>query len=290
MYIKLNDNIKSSEYYNAMTKYPPDVPVFIVSTGRCGTTTLTQILQVHPDVCCLNEAPPRLRTEAFMSWSKFYPVNHIKERVRFKREKLITQIINNRLVYIEGTPPASHLINILYDLFNAKFIHLYCDGREFIRRAADKEWHKKSNPIESLFTMIRRKFLLGIMGARKVDRRLIPPRELNTQIEKLAWLWVEVNNIIINRMSQLPTSHYFPLKLEDLGKNMLVKLHEYIGIKIYPDVLTEMSEIQKRLVNSSVPVFPEFKKWTEQEKRRFEKIAGHMMRKLGYDLNIEEVK
>lgn len=278
---------QSEKEMKAFRGWQLNSPVFIVSTGRSGTTTLTQILQMHPDVCCLNEAKPALRTEGCMTWSGYYSLKRIEQRIRLKREKLISQITQNRFVYIEGTPPASHLINMLYSLFNARFVHLFTDGREFVRRAADKGWHEKSNPVGEFLTMLRRRFLLGIMGGRKIDRRMKPPSDLKTQIEKLAWLWVTVNEVIIHQMSALPENFRFSLKLEDINEDELVRLHEYIGIKVYPEVLTEMLEfLKKQLAEFPQPSFRPYDEWNEHEKKRFGQIAGDMMNKLGYDLNI----
>lgn len=268
---------------NSYRSYPPKEPVFIVSTGRSGTTTLTQILQIHPELCCLNEARPSIRTESFMKWLGSYPESYIKKRVKHKREKLISQITENRLVYIEGSPPASHLIGVLHLLFKFRFIHLFCDGREFIRRAADRRWHEKPSLTQWIWTAIRRNFLLSIVGARKVDRRLIPPSKHKTKIEKLAWLWVEVNESILRQMAELPDSHKFSLKLEELDEKKLIELHDFIGVKIYPDIFSEMLDLlKKKQIFAGEPVFPSYSEWSEDEKKRFDEIAGDMMRRLGY--------
>lgn len=272
------ENIKSSSIHKK--------PVFVVSTGRSGTTTFTRILQIHPEVCCLNEVQPPLRPEGFMKWSGYWAEAFIEKRVLDKRDKLIKQITANRLVYIEGTPPASHLISELHKLFDARFIHLYCDGSAFVQRAVERGWHKKRPLLSQLLIFVRRRFFMRFVEGGKVDRWLTPPSDMKTQFEKVIWLWVEVNKTIIRSFSVLPETHKFSVRLESLNKDLLLELHKFLELKVYPEVLDEMTEILTKAIDQAgeSALHHPYPEWSEHEKKRFGEIAGDMMRKLGYDI------
>jgi len=124
-------------------------PVFIVSTGRAGSTMIARLLAMHPDVCALHEPHPHLRTEAFVKWSA-------------------------------------------------------------------------------------------------------PERK-------------------------------FSLSLEGVDKQSLTALHDFIGIRVYPELLEEMLEVVYQRPNrTKTYTFPPHTEWSGWEKQRFEEIAGNMMRTLGY--------
>lgn len=57
-------------------------PVFIVSTGRSGSTMIARALALHPSLCVFHEPHPHLRTEAFVKWLKPDP-----DRKKTNREK-----------------------------------------------------------------------------------------------------------------------------------------------------------------------------------------------------------
>ncbi|OGW32958.1 MAG: hypothetical protein A2X59_05030 [Nitrospirae bacterium GWC2_42_7] len=260
-------------------------PVFVVSTGRSGTTTLTQILQIHPEVCCLNEVQPPLRPEGFMKWAGYWSDSLIEKRVLDKRDKLIKQITANRFIYIEGTPPVSHLIAEMSKLFDAKFIHLYCDGRAFVQRAVERGWHKKTSLLSRVLLFVRRRFFMRVVSGGKADRWLIPPPALNTQFEKVTWLWVEINRTILRSFSDLPEDRKFSLRLEGLDKDMLLELHKFLGLKVYPEALNEMKEFLDKTISRVKELEPPlYSEWSDREKSRFNEIAGDMMHSLGYTL------
>lgn len=257
-------------------------PVFIVSTGRCGSTMLSRILAIHPSLFVFNQYPS-LRTEAFVKWSDPRRVKEIEKKIRKKREELLNMVRRNRLIYVENSTSAALLIDELYRLFNARFIFIYRDARDFIRSGMSRGWYKPESLRHRFKTLIRRRFLIDT-GKDTVDTLLIPPRDFKTRFEKIAWRWVEINRIILDRFSFLPDGHKLFFKVEELGRESLIGVHNFLGIKVDEAMIVEMLAIAATKPNKSPNHdFPPYGEWSEYHKRLFKKIAGDMMLRLGYN-------
>ena len=260
-----------------------DTPFFVVCTGRCGTTTLVQLLRMHPKLCALNAPRPHLSVEALVKWAAPHKQEKIENKIRRKRSNLIAQVIANNYVYVEASNYSANLIEELSRLYNGKFIHLYCDGRDFVRRGLAKDWYEKKLFRYELQAWIRRKFLTDI-GRTRVDHQLPPPKKLRTRLEKITWLWVEINRNVIRYLSGLPDERKFSLRLEDLDRNMLINLHKFFGVEIIPDVLDRMAQsLEKTVKEAAASSADSFEEWSEPEKAQFNLIAGEMMEMFGYN-------
>ncbi len=188
----------------------------------------------------------------------------------------------NRLVYVESSNYASHLIDELYRIFDAKFVHLYRDGRDFVRSGLERNWYLPLPLRSRIKTWIRRRYLIDI-GKSAVDYQLLPPIELKTRFEKIAWLWSEINKVILNSFSSIPMDRKFSLRLENFNIESLTELHNFIGINIHQELLNKMLEIANSKPNKSKKnTIPHHSNWSDYEKQRFNAIAGDMMRTLGY--------
>lgn len=259
-----------------------DAPFFVVCTGRCGTTTLVRLLRMHPKVCALNAPRPHLSVEAFAKWSGSIQKDKILNKIRRKRSNLITQIISNNYVYVEASNYCANLIEELNELYSPKFIHLYCDGRDFVGRGLAKDWYKKKFFRHELQALIRRKFLIDI-GRTRVDHQLSPPGELKTRVEKITWLWTELNRTILRYFSRIPEESKFSLRLENLDRKTLIDLHTFLGLDMIPEVLDKMMVFLEQTVRESYNSIPHpFENWPDKEKEQFNRIAGETMKILGY--------
>ncbi|MDP2157750.1 MAG: hypothetical protein Q8K68_08595 [Nitrospirota bacterium] len=257
-------------------------PVFIVSTGRAGCTMLGIVLSVHPSLCVFNNINPSLRTEAFIRWEYPKRSKEIEKRVRDKREKLVSQVKRNRLVYVESSTAAPMLIDELDSLFHAKFVHLYRDGRTFLRSGMEREWYKSEQFSHSIKTILRRRFFVET-GRSTTDTLLTPPPGLATRFEKIAWRWMEINRVILESLAALPPERTFSFRLEDAGRKSFGDLLDFLGVGRDEVVLQEMLKLAESRPNRTKRFTnPSPQEWPEWEKRRFDKIAGGIMTKLGY--------
>lgn len=259
-------------------------PVFIVSTGRCGSTMLSRVLAIHPSLFVINQFPS-LRAEAFVKWSHPGRAKSVERKIRKKREELLAAVRRNRLMYIENSTSAALLIDELYRLFDAKFIFIHRDGREFLRSGMSRHWYEPEPLLQRAKTWLRRRFLIDT-GRDTVDTLLIPPPALKTRFEKIAWRWVEVNRIIIEKTAAFPEERTLTFSVASLDHDCLLKIHRFLGIPIDNALIREMLVIAATKPNRTEEYrFPSYHDWSSREKQEFKDIAGDMMRTLGYSMD-----
>lgn len=154
-------------------------PIFVVGTGRCGSTIFDRILSYHPNLAWLsiycNKYPnkPHLNRLALQMLDLPLPTSYVrklvypiepyrfweyycrgfsepcrdllKEDVTFKMKKNVQKVMaqmltdkrNRLLVKITGWPRIGFLKEIFPD---AKFIHVYRDGRAVVNSLLDVSW------------------------------------------------------------------------------------------------------------------------------------------------------
>ena len=267
-------------------------PLFIVSTGRSGSNMLARVLGQHPTLCALHEPRPHLNAEAYARWSGSHPASVIQRHVRAKRDALIGQIQENNFIYVESSHYCSHLIPLLRAQYGAKFVHLYRDGRRFVRSGLDRaHWYDEGAQASSwadaakqyMKRHLRRTYFVDFDGASFADHRLRPPRALATRFEKVVWLWVEINQAILNGLDHVPEGAKMSLQLEDFGEDALRALHDFAEVRVLPDTLEQMlakAEQRPNKTEDRTAAAPEA--WSAWRQRRFKEIAGAMMAALGY--------
>ena len=199
-------------------------------------------------------------------------------------DELIAAVRRNRFIYVENSTSAAFLMNELYELFDAKFIFIFRDGRDFVRSGMSRGWYKPESMMNRLKTLLRRRFLIAT-GRDTADTLLIPPAEYKTRFEKIAWRWVAVNRIILNHLASLPDGRVFSFKLEDLDREKLISIHSFLGIDADETLITEMLDVAGSKPNKSLNYdFPPFAEWSVMNRERFGVIAGDLMQMLGYQL------
>ncbi len=79
------------------SKYPP---TFIVSTGRCGSTLMSRLVRMHPNILSISEFFMSLATRAFVrktldgkQFWKLLSVSHTGERLVFNPDQLVDEFL-----------------------------------------------------------------------------------------------------------------------------------------------------------------------------------------------------
>ena len=269
------------------------VPIFIVSTGRAGSKMIAKTLAKHPAALALHEPLPNLNMEAFAHWKSSHTTQEIKKRVSSKRRDLLNKVEGNGLIYIESSHYCSHLILILNDLYGAKFMYLYRDGRDFVRSGLEREgWYPenifsshlqgKKKILQAFKRKVRRRFLKQV-GYTWEDHRLLPPDKYRSRVEKISWLWVEINTVIQNSLSKLPADKHISIRLEDFNKGGLNKVLSFLELTASDSIKAQMVKTSEQKPNKTDDrtVLP-FNEWKKRDKGKFWNIAKEMMETLEY--------
>ena len=149
--------------------YKPNTPVFIIGTGRCGTTLLVKILDSHPQLIGFPgeanslwhpksypfatksiETPSIIENpELFTALSvKSWPPNHEKKlKNTFAGYHLMNGI---RQTFFVKSAMISFMVPKILTLYpEAKFIHIYRNGPAVVESFLKKEWEKYQSIFDS---------------------------------------------------------------------------------------------------------------------------------------------
>jgi len=268
-------------------------PVFIASTGRSGSKMIARVLDIHPAIRAYHEPEPHLNVESYARWKGSHSAKRIRSKIQRKRMDLIKE--EEDRIYIESSHYCSHIITDIHSVFNSLFIHLYRDGRPFVRSGLERDWWYPKSYADvrgrgtfkgfreiAITRRLRRTFLLNI-GHVMDDHRLAPPFHFKTRLEKISWLWTEINRSILSQLDALPSSAYTSIALEDFSPSLIRDLLHFVGVDRDSDLIDEMITMGRRRPNRTKSrSIPPFDEWTDEDQTTFWKIAGDMMDRLGY--------
>ncbi|HLC17243.1 MAG TPA: sulfotransferase [Thermodesulfovibrionia bacterium] len=248
--------------------------VFVLSTGRTGTKTLANLLSLSPDIAAFHEPVPKLvkaSFDAFMQADKSL-AEHWGSLVMYARDDYIFNANLHGKLYIETNNRLTYLASALARAFpDSRFIHLHRNPFEVIYSALRRQWYE-NHPWDF---------------ARIMPRQGDPFAEswnTMTALEKNAWYWAKVNELIIAFFQSLPDWRKFTLPSELLfktDKQTIDALFEFIGAQI-PQAMQIQQVISTKL--NAQGGAPSLKTWTEQERETVKRITQKIAFQLGYEL------
>lgn len=262
-----------------MTSTPP---VFVVSTGRAGSQMLARALAKVPGVLALHEPKPHLITEGYLRWKRGISSEEAARCIRSKRSDLIDQVAQSGLTYIESSHYCSHLIPELARLFDARFVFLHRDPRGFTRSGlARPGWYSAKGPAERFKSLIRQRLKVGAeVGYYWHDHRLDPPAHLSTRMEKIAWLWTEMNRVIVRDLEAVAPDRKLEFRLDAVGPESFGALLAFVGGDGRDaSTLDAMLAVAERKPNKRKHQPASVEDWDEEA---FRSITEAMAGKLGY--------
>jgi len=250
---------------------------------------LARVLGLLPEVVGFHEPKPWLNVEAYLSWSGKRDSDWLRRRLGRRRDGLIEQVRASGLGYVESSHFLSHLIPELQDRYEARFIHLYRDGRDFVRSGLGRNWYRRSRVDEWVKTQIRRTFALDL-GFSWADHRLDPPGRLRSRFERIAWLWAEINGVILRGLERVPPGRVESVRVEDFGEDTVRRLSRFLGFELEENLLKRMLGVAARRPNRTRryrAASPDA--WSDRQIEQFYAIAGEMYERLGYADPVHEV-
>lgn len=213
------------------------VPSFVLSTGRCGTKLLSDIIQINPNFVVAHQPTPELSYMAGYAYQQGGTnTNEGRMLIDACRYEAIRDAWLLNKTYVETNNRITFFTPQLVQLYpNSRFIHLERDAIGFVASGYSRNWYA----YEKLFDEGR------ITPRPEADI----PWEGFSQVQKIAWLWVETNRFIRESLSLLSDERKFyiesgqlytdPAKVRDLLK--------FIGITDIP--ITKIKKTQSRPVN-----------------------------------------
>ena len=203
---------------------------FVLSTGRTGTVTITEVLNTCGNVVAMHEPKPSRR---FHILSKLYLQDKLKKEILARlylnaRKQILERIQKN--YYIEVNPFAwgfGEVFCVLFD--NPKILHIVRDIHTYlvsIMNFKAKGWHR----------YIINYIPFWDIKVNKIIKDIDDWNSLTFE-EKVAWRWVLMNKTIDENEKYTP--NYLRVRFEDIftqdeevQKNSLKKITNFFDIQL----------------------------------------------------------
>ncbi len=240
---------------------------FIVSTGRSGTVTISELLSQINNVTCLHEPEPAFILEA--SGYRYGSVSpqEIKKILLDTRKPVL-----NGKIYCESNQNLSLIVPELVEVFpSARYIWLIRNGLDVVASTMQKGWYsglaENDVPYEDA-TSLQKQWIDGRIEGDKCKDVSEPAWNQMSRFEKCCWYWSYINRTIKHDLENrnLP---YYTLYLEGL-ETQLPFLLEWMDIQI-----TELPNIPR--VNQAQQIPYHWKKWSKREREVFTHWCGGIM-------------
>lgn len=244
-------------------------PVFLLSTGRTGTTFLAEYLNRSAEVTAVHEPKP---SRILRMWSMAYLEGKVHDKfmtqvLAKKRKKLLSNI--DTPIYVESNPFLSGFPTAINTLFpNAIIIHITRDPFEYARSSMN---HGNAFGLKLFFNTY------VPFWYAKVEKILGIHSKLSMKL-KAAGYWTVVNEELMQLDQGNP--NYLRIKFEDLfqeGNKGLKEVCKIIGIK-YVKPNSHSKSVNKSRYN----VVGQKQGWTKAELSMVKKLCGPLMKKLDY--------
>jgi hypothetical protein len=247
--------------------------IFILSTGRAGTTFLAEYFNNLDNVYALHEPKPSriLRMWSMAYFDKKASPDFLRTALYNKRIKLYSDAKDK--IYIESNPYLVGFPEVLDQVFeNPIIIHIVRDPRDFVRSSMN---HGNDTGIKLLFNKYVPYWYPNI------EKDLGLSEELEMRF-KAAGYWKIVNESLMSYGKNNPKNYHL-LKFEDIFNGQqkgMDKLAKIVGVN-----RAELSsdKVSKEGVNKSRhSSVASWQDWSDDECRLINKLCEPVMSVLGY--------
>jgi hypothetical protein len=245
-------------------------PVFVLSTGRCGTKWLAALLAESDLAFANHELQPRLIRQGQRAYETLPDrLDHFAEIVRAARDDMISASYQAERIYVE----TNHFITFLAPALMAayprsKFIHLVRHPGDFVRSGMRRNWY----------------------GGHTYDVGRIRPSTLEeweglSQFERVAWLWNETNAVVEHFFAEdIDPQRTLSVKAEDMfaDPDVALGICRFIGAADLTEA--HIQRLQSRRVNVQFGGdFPRYEDWTAEQKQTLARWCPLAVQ-YGYDI------
>lgn len=251
--------------------------IFVLSTGRVGTVTLSSLINLSPNILSFHEPHPLLYKMSKRAYQDGMDgcEGVWDDAFMSLRTELIESALAGGVGYVETSPQSTFLAPAIYRTIpNVKFIHLAGHPATVVRSGMRRGWY----------------------AGHPADATRITPNEDSEiykawfdmkQLAKNAWLWAETNKWIFEFTSSLSKENYLYLKSEDIftcNKNILKKLYEFCSSDVPKE--EKIKKVLSHNYNKDViGDFPPFGQWASTDVDLLKLNAGEMAEKMEYSMD-----
>ncbi len=253
--------------------------LFVLSTGRVGTETLTALLNLSSDIDACHEPQPRLTKasyDAYMESQESPDLDTWKPRLLAARDDMIISATARSKIYAETNNRLTYLARPLSRLLpDSKFIHLYRHPYDVIRSGMRRGFYR-NHPWDFCRVRPRR----CDVAYDRWDRF--------SPLEKVAWYWARINEESLHFLENLPDSRGYSLASEALfdGETETVEtLFRFAGAR--PPCQSDVKRVLGFKMNAQRSGdFPRPEEWSDEQLKQVNVIVNDVACRLGYPLDL----
>lgn len=232
----------------------PRRPLFVIGTGRCGTTLLTDLIQ-GPRIHCLKERQVQSRFPQFGNDHIFYmryrgdiSEDSFLELFRTARVPLLRALLPGH-VYCEKIPHGQWAISEMRRIFpDAKFLEIYREGKDTVQSMIHAGWYAPDDA-----------------RPRWAPRGPLDAWHEMSQFEKCCTRYAHtIAHTVFNRMT-MPGRDYLAISYEELMQHpeaVLQRMEAFAG---------ESFERGRVVLK---PSHENWRNWTEEQLDTYHKFLG----------------
>jgi len=250
---------------SSITKFYNDTHIFFVlSTGRTGTTWLSDILDTCPSAKVEHEPIAREQIEQVRASQSYSVARTYINDFRLKEIFLRAGNLSSIDVYGEtNSALRRHLVPLKEAIPTATLIHLVRDGRDVVRSVYSRGSYAESHPLY-------RDYMPPYAPFDQLEWLQL------TEFERTCWAWRMENEFLRNHISRRA-------RFEDiLSSYELFKEQLLNPLELDVDRTTWTESIQKSRNSTSKYRIPEWKEWSQEMKDMFGRICSKEMGEYGY--------
>src|SRR5699024_892945 len=251
-------------------------PVWVLSTGRTGTNSLTELLKLSPAMDAFHEPAPELFQFSFDYAMEQFDQDTALSTLSYLRDELVFRSVRDGQIFVETNNRVTYLADLLLKLYPAsRFIHIYRNPYDFIRSG------------------MRRKYYDGHMRdyARIKPTAQDPSHEAWTDfspLQKVAWNWAAVNNRCLDLMDGLRDEQAMSFSSETLFRAELPLVHslfDFAGSVAYHPSASDIRQVMGTKHNAQQKGrFSKPENWNNRQIDAVNDIIAPVATKLDYQL------
>ncbi len=251
--------------------------VFVLSTGRVGTKTLSALLGAAANVFVYHEPRPRLFMLSKLAYRyarQDAASDVLREAFSVARKELLDYSLSCGKGYVETSPQVTFLApHILKTVPEAKFIHLVRNPAAVVRSGMRRHWYAGHSYDVSRITPLPGTELYSRWGD------LSP-------FQKNLWLWDETNRWILDFAAQVPERQKLLVQAERIfsaDERVIDELFAFIAADV-PAERKVKSILGKRLNVQRMGTFPAPNEWSPEMRGELVRVTGETAARLGYEI------
>ena len=201
--------------------------VFVLGTGRSGSTSIVNILNQHPDCKAFHED---IRQLIRLSTQLAYKKNNGKV------EEELNNIFNTKVwnasdgqLIVHSDQRLWNFVPFLSEYFpNSKFLHLVREPKATIKSMVARNWYQK----DEYFKFNQNQWAMYRLQGNQVGDIELQAWDKMSNLEKCTWYWYYINQNIQKDLLQLRKERTLTIKLEELpGK--LPEINEFLELELF---------------------------------------------------------